>query len=110
MTRSERKNIAPCVMGRAPGKWRDVCVCCFRGGCDDLILQFEQVFAQGDGDGFRAVGGAYFREDGREVLLYCVSRDVEHCGDVTVGESSSNRFKDNPLFVGKLRYGGSVSQ
>ena len=29
----------------------------------------EQVFAKGDGDCFRAVGGAYFREDGGEVLL-----------------------------------------
>ena len=49
------------------------------------FLKICQKFAEGDGDGFRAVGGADFRKDdcGR-MFIYAVLPDAELFGYVAV--------------------------
>ena len=53
----------------------------------------QQVLSQGGRDGFGAVGGAYFREQRREVFAHARNADSELFGDVFIGEAAGYRFE-----------------
>ena len=53
------------------------------GGASD----FQQVLAEGDGDGFDAVGGTDFLKELLRVFLDHIEADAELGGDVGVGKS-----------------------
>ena len=51
-------------------------------------LELEQLFLEGDGGRFRAVGRAELGEEDREALLDGTGADAEELGDVVVRESA----------------------
>lgn len=52
------------------------------------VVQVEQMLSQGDGNGFRPVGGAKAPEERRGVLTDHVGTDVEVFGDGDAGEAA----------------------
>ena len=54
----------------------------------DAFSELEQLFLEGDGGRFRAVGRAELGEEDREALLDGTGADAEELGDVVVRESA----------------------
>ena len=74
-------------------------------GCRDSSsrLDFDKMFAMGDGDGFDTAGGSELGEDGRDDLLDCVFRDAESLADVDVGAAGGKGGENLQLMFGQGR-------
>ena len=59
------------------------------------------MLAEGDGDGFRSVGGADFLEDDAGELLDAVLLDVQVARDLLVGKPAGDEVEDQLLAFGQ---------
>ena len=47
-----------------------------------MVLYFQEMFLDGDGDGFCAALCAKLAADGVDMLVYGISGNIELCGDL----------------------------
>ena len=71
--------------------------------------RLQQVAAEGDGDGFGAVGGAELLEEEGCVFVNHGDADAERLGDVGVRQPVGQGFEDFPLARRERRHGRVVA-
>ena len=69
----------------------------------DYESHLHQLLADGDGDGFGAVGCAELGEDGLELLLDRYVRDAELTGDVMIGFNGPEAALTRPVMTKGVR-------